>query len=347
MFAGPGFVDHHAHAFAHRAVAGVLRCAGDVRDWHGALERDGSNPADAPADELPAPERLIASIVSTQRLAASLGLVEIWEAGLAGPGLLEALLRLRGHVDRFDVRVRILASSGQAATRLPEPTGDPWLDVPGVKFYLDGWLGTRTCAACRPFADEPGNAGILFLDAASLARRIEPVAAAGLKVVMHAIGARAIAAGLDALDAVAAGQRLVPAPRLEHVEDLHAEHIARMAAGGVEACVQPSFASSDAGTLAVALGAGHESAYRWSALVTGGVRVVTGSDYPIEDLDPLVGLRDLVRGPIDPLPVSLAYSMMTDRRAGVTVLSGDPGTMATSDLGQLRVLATDPSPTTG
>jgi predicted amidohydrolase YtcJ len=225
-------------------------------------------------------------------------------------------------------------------------TGDPWVEVIGVKLYADGWLGPRTCALCEPFTDRPGEAGTLFMDPDRLARRVAPWAASGWTVATHAIGDRAAAAVLDAYDAVWGGDCHVAAPRIEHAQVLSIELIERMASMGVVACIQPSFATTDADAARAALGAERlRTAYAWDGLLAAGVPVITGSDYPIEDLDPLVGLARLQAGsPISaPLDPAVVLGLMTDAAAGTTTLSADP-LDDTTDTAQIVVERTDPSP---
>jgi hypothetical protein len=82
-----------------------------------------------------------------------------------------------------------------------------------------------------------------------------------------------------------------------HASLLSAELIARMAETGVTACIQPSFAVTDAAQLGPALGPGRCAlAYPWQPLMAAGVPVIAGSDYPVEALDPLAGLARLVSG---------------------------------------------------
>lgn len=70
-----------------------------------------------------------------------------------------------------------------------------------------------------------------------------------------------------------------------------------MADLGVVACIQPCFAASDAESIALALAGRFPEAYRWDLLVEAGVRVIAGSDFPIETLDPRIGLERLTSGP--------------------------------------------------
>src|SRR5581483_6166245 len=85
-------------------------------------------------------------------------------------------------------------------------------------------------------------------------------------------------------------------PRIEHVQVTNPEMIARMAEMGVIACIQPSFAVSDAASAKAALGDRYETSYNWSGLLDAGVHVISGSDCPIETQDPLLGLQRLVTG---------------------------------------------------
>jgi predicted amidohydrolase YtcJ len=171
-----------------------------------------------------------------------------------------------------------------------------------VKFYADGWLVPRTCAMCRDFADT-GSDGLLFMDSARLASRIEPFAARGWRIATHAIGDRGIETVLDAYELAWGNDRAAIAaatPRIEHASLQSSELASRIAAPGVAACIQPSFAVTDAPDVPIALGADRaDLAYPWAAIAAMGARLLLGTDYPIEALEPLVGLARLVNGRSD------------------------------------------------
>jgi predicted amidohydrolase YtcJ len=78
----------------------------------------------------------------------------------------------------------------------------------------------------------------------------------------------------------------------------------------VVACIQPCFAASDAEALAVAMAGRRPESYRWDLLLAAGVRVIAGSDYPIETLDPEVGVARLTEGEFG-LPEDVAHGLMT------------------------------------
>ncbi len=350
---GPGFVDHHTHLLRVSVGAAAPCDATDPEDvaayHHGILSR-WSTPMDEDHEPLVVDDQVRGRLERGLTRAAALGLVQVTEAGMHDWTLLEALqdLRARGPLP---VRVRAFAASGIAEPGRMRRTGDPWVELEGVKFYADGWIGPRTCAVSEPFEDED-HTGVLFLDADTLARRADPFAEAGFTIATHAIGDRAIEVVLDAYERLYGSDCPANAPRIEHAQVLRPDLVRRMADLGVVACIQPSFAVSDAATARRALGAARmEHAYRWDSLLEAGVRVISGADFPIETLSPLEGLQRLVTGAelgkaeqlAAPLTLEQALSVMTDAAAGTVVLSDDPRTAGDDHLSELEVVEARPA----
>ena len=249
-----------------------------------------------PVDDLPA------ALLGGLQRAADLGLVGVTEAGMRSWDHWDALVDLRDR-DELPIDVGILVASGAAddlgRMRAAREQAGGRLSLVGVKFYADGWLGPRTCACTHVFHDvDPPDDGILFQDADRLARRIEPLAAAGFRPATHAIGDRAMDAVLDAYERVYGGPEGVhaAAPRIEHAQLLREDLIERIAALGVVCCIQPCFAASDAPHVEAGLDGDYPMAYRWDALIDAGAKVIAGSDFPIETLDPTVGFEHLTSG---------------------------------------------------
>jgi predicted amidohydrolase YtcJ len=85
--------------------------------------------------------------------------------------------------------------------------------------------------------------------------------------------------------------------------------------------------------------------------------MLAGTDYPIEVLEPLVGLARLVQGRTERpgfrtsaraqqtsrLSFSTAFRLLTDSTAGETLLSADPRTRA-ADIDHIEVRGTMPMP---
>jgi predicted amidohydrolase YtcJ len=367
----PGFADGHAHLLQYCAGIPLTIEAPAVRAFHLEVAAAGSTPMDV-AEPLPARPLswLAGRLRSGLAQAAAAGLTEITEMGVRDWRYLDAIEILQA-IGPLPARLRLYLSSGLASRATPAELAarradcaGPWVRMDGVKFYADGWLGPRTCAVCRDFADT-GEPGLLFLDGPALARRITPLAEAGWRIATHAIGDRAVAAVLDGYELAWGGDRAAMAaarPRIEHASLLSADLIARMAECGVTACIQPSFAATDVAHLEPALGSGREGlAYPWESLMAGGVTVTAGSDYPVEVLDPLVGLARLVSGrsdrdgfgsagtapPRSRLPAAAALAVMTDQASGVTLLTGDPRLTEPGEIDQIQVTGTEPAPFDG
>ena len=272
-----------------------------MADYHRRVFADGSTPMDEPPGE-PKAEDLVAALRGGLQKAAGLGLTGISEMGMSDWRHWDALVELRDLDGDLPCAVRVFVASG--AVDLPRmreavARSDDRLALVGVKFYADGWLGPRTCACSQPFADvDPPDDGILFQDADTLARRAAPVAEAGFRLATHAIGDRAIDHVLDAYERVYGGTEGCRAarPRVEHAQVLRPDLIDRMADLGVTACIQPCFATSDAESISLALAGRFPESYRWDLLLDAGVDVIAGSDFPIETLDPVLGLERLATG---------------------------------------------------
>jgi predicted amidohydrolase YtcJ len=362
-----GFVDHHAHLLKTAAGIPYPWEGTSVREFHERVWRARSTPMDEPEPaSADSPGDLAARLRDGLAAAVAAGLVEVTEMGMRDWSYLDALTRLseRGPLP---ARVRLYLASGLAeqagAAELAARRADagPWVRLDGIKFYADGWLVPRTCAVCRDFEDTAGS-GLLFTDPQTLARRIEPFIADGWRIATHAIGDRGVETVLDGYELAWGndpGAIAVARPRIEHASVLSADLMARVIELGVWACIQPSFAVTDASHVLPALGeyrAG--SAYPWAKLAASGANLLIGTDYPIEVLDPLVGLARLVNGRSDRpgfgtdgtapehsrLSLEQAIRLSSDEAAGVTELSADPAMAGAAALDQIQVLGTVPAP---
>jgi predicted amidohydrolase YtcJ len=171
--------------------------------------------------------------------------------------------------------------------------GDDWLRAGYLKAFMDGTLGSRTARMLD-------GSGVEITSREELAEIVRRAARVGWPVAVHAIGDRANRDALDAFEATrdewaAKGLR----PRIEHAQCLAPEDLPRFAQLGVAASVQFSHAPSDR-DLADRYWAGKtDGAYAFRSLVESGAVVANGSDAPIEELDPLAGIRAGVLRTID------------------------------------------------
>jgi predicted amidohydrolase YtcJ len=125
-------------------------------------------------------------------------------------------------------------------------------------------------------------------------------AEAGFPVAVHAIGDRANREALDAFEQTReTWQPLGLRQRVEHAQLLAPEDLARFAELGVACSVQFSHAPSDRDLADRFWGERVDGAYAFRSLLDSGAVLANGSDAPIEELDPLAGVRAGVLRTID------------------------------------------------
>jgi len=173
-----------------------------------------------------------------------------------------------------------------------EGRGDEWLRVGGLKGFMDGSLGSHTAAFFEPFTDTPGDRGFFINDLIDMASWINDADAAGLQIMVHAIGDRAISALLDIqADMVVANGERDRRFRIEHAQHIHPDDIVRFAEQNVIASMQPYHAIDDGRWAERVIGPERaKTTYAFRALLDAGVPVAFGSDLMVAPPMPLLGI---------------------------------------------------------
>jgi predicted amidohydrolase YtcJ len=173
--------------------------------------------------------------------------------------------------------------------------GSSLLRIGNLKSFADGSLGSATAWMDAPFADQPGKSGLAstdLMDSAKMYANIQGADQAGLQISIHAIGDRAIHAVLDLYER--AEQQDGPADRrfrIEHVQHLRPDDMARFARLGVIASMQPYHAIDDGRWAERRLGPERiRWSYAWRSLLDKGAVLAFGSDWPVAPMDPLLGI---------------------------------------------------------
>jgi predicted amidohydrolase YtcJ len=152
-----------------------------------------------------------------------------------------------------------------------------------VKAYMDGTLGSQTARLLD-------GTGVEITSRDEFEEIVRAATRAGVPVAVHAIGDLANREALDVFEAVPDAIR----PRIEHAQCVHPHDIPRFAKLGVTASIQPSMAVTDAPVAERLWVDRLDGAYAYRSLNASGARLALGSDAPVEELDPLQGLRDAV-----------------------------------------------------
>lgn len=176
--------------------------------------------------------------------------------------------------------------------------GDDFLRIGAVKLFADGALGPQSAAMLQPYEGNPGNTGMLFLDAEKILDYGRKAAHGRLSLAIHAIGDRANRETLKAFTQLRQYEKKNHISglrhRIEHVQILHPDDIAKLAKNKLIASVQPIHATSDWKTAERFWGSRSANAYAYGALSKSGAILSFGSDAPVESPNPFWGLHAAV-----------------------------------------------------
>lgn len=236
------------------------------------------------------PQQTRSRIARAARECARMGLTTVHDAGVDAQEL--AAYRELIALEQLPVRVYAMIS-GEGALwqeylkRGPE-IGDR-LTVRSIKLMADGALGSRGAALRQAYADDPGNTGLVRLDEKDVERIAKAAIAHGFQVNTHAIGDRANHSVLAAY-ATALGGKNDGRFRIEHAQVVAPEDFSLFQKYSVIASVQASHATSDMRWAEARLGPKRaKGAYAWRRFLSLGVTMPNGSDFPVENANPLWG----------------------------------------------------------
>src|SRR5688572_25746768 len=171
---------------------------------------------------------------------------------------------------------------------------DNRLRIRGLKLYADGALGSRGAWLLQPYSDEPGQSGNLLTPMADLGSFIRFAAAHQLQVGIHAIGDRAIREMINLYEAVSKDFPAIRELRwrIEHLQHIDPAGVGRMASLNIIASMQPVHCTSDAPFVIKRLGTerARQTSYVWRSLIDAGVVVCSGTDAPVEEINPFAGI---------------------------------------------------------
>ncbi len=170
--------------------------------------------------------------------------------------------------------------------------GDDHLWWGGLKGFVDGSLGSTTAWFYDPYSDDPSTSGLLTTDTASLRGWILAGDAAGLQVIVHAIGDQANDWLLDlyaeAAERNGARDRRF---RIEHSQHLSLQAPTRFAQQGVIPSMQPYHAIDDGRWAEKRIGPERvRTTYAFRSLIDAGARPAFGSDWTVAPMDVRMGL---------------------------------------------------------
>jgi predicted amidohydrolase YtcJ len=200
----------------------------------------------------------------------------------------------------LSIRVVIPVDLLDASTNSPlrGPSGVVSAKIAGVMIFADGYLAARTAAMSKPYSDCPSMSGKLLYTQAELNELAAKVQRANLQLIIHAAGDLAVETALTTIEeqtkcAVGNGFR----NRIEQAAILNQRIIERFKHNNVVVSVQPCVIDSEFSVYSAADRLGPDRLpwlYPLKTLIASGIRVIGGSDCPMEPLSPLLGIQAAV-----------------------------------------------------
>ncbi|MCA1621120.1 MAG: amidohydrolase [Acidobacteria bacterium] len=267
-------------------------------------------------------------------------------------------------LERGELKTRVYAVSplpdwerlGRVGVR--RAFGSDMLRVGGLKAFSDGSLGSTTALFFEPYLDAPNTSGLpgdeMFPEGAMLGR-VRGADAAGLQVMIHAIGDKANDSVLSIFEQVekangARDRRF----RIEHAQHLRARDIPRFARGRVVASMQPYHCIDDGRWAEKRIGRERaKGTYAFRSLLDAGAVLAFGSDWSVAPLDPVAGIyaavtRKTLDGknpggwvPEQKITVEEAVRAFTVGSAYAEFAEHSKGTIAPGKLADLVILSED------
>jgi predicted amidohydrolase YtcJ len=258
-------------------------------------------------------------------------------------GLLSARVNMLLSYEVFESYERLGLRSGFGSDRLR---------INGIKSFVDGAIGGRTCLLAEPFEDAEAH-GIQVNSDEKLAEIVRTVHNAGSRLGVHANGDRAISLLLDQIEAANAEN---PRPdahhRIEHCSVVTDEILARMKRLGMIGVPFATYVHYHGQNLIKWYGAERaDRMFAHRSFLDRGVAVAGSSDYPCGPFEPLLAMQSCVTrrgwdgaevGPSQRITPLEALELYTTAGAYASGEQDRKGRLAPGYLADFVVLGADP-----
>ncbi len=319
---------------------------------------------------MPTNDDIETSLLDAQKIAFKNGLTTVDDAGL-GKEVIDVIEALQKS-EKLKLRMYVMVANSKANLDFYLNNGKIETDkltVRSVKVYADGALGSRGAAMRQSYSDQANHFGAMITTADSLQYVANKIAAAGFQMNTHAIGDSANIAVLRVYKEALKG-KTDARWRVEHAQIMSPEGFDYFSKN-ILPSVQPTHATSDMYWAEDRVGAERmKGAYAYQTLLKKAGIIALGTDFPVEDVNPLytfyaaVARKDLKNYPKDGFQKSealtreealkgmtiwAAYSNFEDKKKGsiekgkfadFTILDRDIMTIEEDSIPKVKVMAT-------
>jgi predicted amidohydrolase YtcJ len=235
---------------------------------------------------------LAAGVVEVQDAWIDPGMTEVYlESARRGRLKVTTNLAFRADPATWQVDFEYFEAMRNAVVELNHPS----LKANAVKFFVDGVLGSSTASVVEPYVAGPAahTHGEQVWSFDELVRAASAANKRSYQLHLHAIGDMAVRTALDLIEQIGP---VVPAV-IAHTELVTNSDLIRFAELNVTANFEPLWAREDGQLLTCVPQLGRDrldTMYRMRDLVTAGARISFGSDWPVSNPTPMLGIATAV-----------------------------------------------------
>lgn len=163
------------------------------------------------------------------------------------------------------------------------------------KLFLDGSITGQTAAMSEGYVTDSDNKGILYKSQEEVNQIMERPHNAGCQITAHAIGDSAVELMVNCIEHVVTKfPRENHRHRIEHASVCNPELIQRIKKLNAIIVINPAFFYDFGDEYVKYIGSKAEWMFPSQSYLNHGVKVAAGSDSPITDFEPLLGIQEIV-----------------------------------------------------
>lgn len=204
---------------------------------------------------------------------------------------------------KLNVKIFLSGKKFVSRQQTSELVGNEYFQVVGLKFYMDGAFGSFGALLFEPYTDHPQSCGLQLLTEEELINIFEQTAKQKLGIAIHSIGDKATNIILNSYQKFCKTNPDMPNFfRIEHCQLVLSSDIHRFKFLKITPSIQPIHFISDYEMAISRLGNRTKYAYPWKSFINNNAKPCSGSDFPIDNPNPIKGIYSLTnRSKIDTL----------------------------------------------
>lgn len=233
-------------------------------------------------------EEQVQALLEAQKICFECGLAGITDAGLSLSQIL--LIDSLQKQNELKIKVNAMMNPDDGTMEYFIKNGiivKDRLSIRSVKLYADGSLGSRGAKLLKPYSDMPETSGLMIADSDYYYRIYEKAYQSGIQVCTHAIGDEAVRRVLQGYAAILKGKNDFRW-RIEHSQVVHPDDFKMYRDFSIIPSIQSTHATSDMFWAGDRLGNERmKTAYAQKQLLEQNRWLINGTDFPIEQVNPL------------------------------------------------------------